>query len=91
MPRSGPAVEGAFTLRRAMIVLAPAFLDLAMPAAHESRVIWYRENPEATTAKLRWCIEHQSGDKECGAAMQACGDILRSNPRATCQSPMIKR
>jgi hypothetical protein len=56
-----------------------------------SRVIWYRENPEATTAKLRWCVDHQSGDNDCGAAMQACGDILRGDLRATCQAPMTNR
>jgi hypothetical protein len=53
-----------------------------------SRVIWYRDHPDQTTEKLKWCVQHNQGDSECGAAMQACGDLLKDNPRATCQSPM---
>ena len=52
-----------------------------------SQVIWYRDHPDQTTEKLKWCVEHNRGDPDCGAAMQACYDLLKENPRATCQSP----
>jgi hypothetical protein len=45
-----------------------------------ARVVRYREHPDDTTAKLKWCVEHNSGDSECGAAMQACSDLLKGNP-----------
>lgn len=38
---------------------------------------------DQTTEKLKRCIEHNRGDSECGAAMQACNDLLKDNPRAT--------
>jgi hypothetical protein len=53
-----------------------------------SRVVWYRSHPSETTGRLKWCAEHNRGDSECGAAMQACNDILEMDPQATCQSPM---
>jgi hypothetical protein len=53
-----------------------------------SRVTWYRNHPDQTTEKLKWCIQHNQSDSECGAAMQACGELLKDNPQATCQSPM---
>jgi hypothetical protein len=55
-----------------------------------SRVVWYRQHPDQTTAKLKWCVEESKGDAECGAAMQACNDLLKDNPKATCQSPMAR-
>jgi hypothetical protein len=51
-----------------------------------SRVTCYRAHPSETTAKLKWCVENSKGDAECGAAMQACGDLIRENPKAECQS-----
>jgi hypothetical protein len=45
-----------------------------------SRVLWYRNHPDETTARLKWCVQHNSGDSECGAAMQACNDILKTDP-----------
>jgi hypothetical protein len=87
-----------FDVRSARIAVGLALLRLIQTAAHAeeqsqgpwdmSHVIWYRENPEATTARLQWCVDHQSGDNDCGAAMQACGDILRVDPRATCHVPV---
>ena len=55
-----------------------------------SRVLWYRSHPDETTARLKWCAEHNRGDSECGAAMQACNDILKTDPHGTCQSPMAR-
>jgi hypothetical protein len=53
-----------------------------------SRVIWYRDHPDQTTERLKLCVEHNRGDSECGAAMQACNDLLKDDPQAACQSPM---
>ena len=53
-----------------------------------SRVFWYRQHPDQTTAELKRCTEERKGDAECGAAMQACGDLLKGDRQATCQSPM---
>ena len=53
-----------------------------------SRVVCYRQHPDQTTAKLKWCVEKSKGDAECGAAMQACNDLLKDDPKVTCQSPM---
>jgi hypothetical protein len=53
-----------------------------------SRVLWYRSHPDETTARLKWCAEHNRGNSECGAAMHACNDILKTEPHGTCQSPM---
>jgi hypothetical protein len=57
-----------------------------------ARVVWYREHPEQTKEKLRWCVEHHVGDAECGAAMQACNDLIDQNPSPmpACASPMIR-
>jgi hypothetical protein len=52
-----------------------------------SRVIWYRDHPDQTTEKLKWCAEHTRSDPDCGAAMQACYDLHQENPQAPCQSP----
>lgn len=60
------------------------------PLAHAqdtARVSWYRAHPDQTTAKLKWCVEHQSGEADCGAALQACSELLRTDPQASCQSP----
>ena len=56
-----------------------------------SRVIWYRDHPDQTTEKLKWCVIHSRGDSECGAAAQACNDLLKKDPGAACQSPMAHR
>ena len=53
-----------------------------------SRVVWYRQHPDLTTAELKQCTEKHKGDSECGAAMQACGDLLKEDRQATCQTPI---
>ena len=53
-----------------------------------SRVVWYRQHPDQTTAELKLCTEKARGNAECGAAMQACGDLLKEDRQATCQTPM---
>jgi hypothetical protein len=78
------------------LMILALFATVATPAATEeksqgpwdmSRVTWYRAHPSETTAKLKWCVENSKGDAECGAAMQACGDLLEDDPKAECQSP----
>jgi hypothetical protein len=57
-----------------------------------ARVVWYRDHPDHTKEKLKWCVEHYSGDAECGAAMPACNDLLNKHPKSmpACDSPMSR-
>jgi hypothetical protein len=64
--------------------------DYAIGSTNVVRVLWYHSHPDATTAKLKWCVAHSRGDPDCEAATRACGDILRENPKATCQTAMAR-
>lgn len=76
----------------AAALVAPA---IASHAAEQSdgpwsmdRVQWYQAHPDETKARLRECVIKSNSDDECGAALQACGDLVKQDPQAACQSPM---